>query len=651
MKMKFNFNIIVAAAVLLGGCRPTPPAATAVPAPLRDGGDVQRLVSLLDYVAADYGGAVRGGQVIQADEYDEQIRFLADARKIAGELVVARSQSDPASDPLVHGVQGVADLVAAKAEPPAVEQACRTVKASVVERFGLRTAPAGRPSLDRAKELYVQSCTVCHGENGDADTERARALQPPPINFRDADIRAKLSPHRVYNTLTFGISGTSMASFASLSPEDRWSLAFYVLSLAHGDERGGEPLMAAMPLNDLAARSDEEIVAELQAQGHPSPARGLKHLRTVVPFEEPKVATGVAETRVMLERAMAAYAAGRGSDADRLLLDAYLQGFEPMEPHFRTRDPQATDALEKEFHALRASVGRGLPRRDVEEAAAALQRRLTALARPQRALLPFVAALLIYLREGVEAALLVGALLAAVRRLGHSSAARYVHAGWLAALPAGIATWWALDRLLAVGWAERELVEAATALLAAAVLFWVSFWLISKAESRRWMEYLRRGVAESLGRGNSMVLASMAFLAVYREAAETVLFTQVLLQESPDHTRQVWAGAAAGLLATVAFAAVMRLAVLRLPLGPFFSISGILLCLLAVSFAGSGLFDLVSAGYLPPRPVPFPTIPWMGVFPDLNGLVVQALILIVVLGTGAVAMARAARGGVGSEGS
>ena len=642
--MKFNFNITAALVLLAAGCRPAtpPPAAPATP----DGGDVQRLVSLVDYVAADYAGAVRDGQVIQPAEYEEQQRFLADARRIAGDLLAKRGAGPAAGDPLLDGIGRVAELVNEKAEPSAVEASCRVLKAAVVERFGLRTAPSARPSLERARELYGQSCTVCHGARGDADTERARELRPPPLNFRDADVRAKLSPHRVYNTLTFGISGTGMASFATLSPEDRWSLAFYVLSLAHSDERDGEGVAAAMPFQDLASRSDEEIVAELRAQGHPSPPRGLKHLRTVVPFQEPDVATGVAETRALLQRAMAAYARGRAGDADRLLLDAYLQGFEPMEPHFRTRDPQATGDIEKGFHALRASVGRGLPQQEVRAEGEALERRLALLAGSKRALLPFVSAFLIYLREGIEAALLVGALLAAVRRLGHPTASRHVHAGWIAALPAGVATWWALDRLLSVGWAQRELIEAITALLAAAVLFWVSFWLISKAESRRWIEYLRRGVAESLGRGNRMVLASMSFLAVYREAAETVLFTQVLLQESPEHTRQVWIGALAGLLATVLFAAAMRLAVLRLPIGPFFSISGVLLCLLAVSFAGSGLFDLVSAGYLPPRPVPFPTIPWMGVFPDLNSLIVQAVILLTVLGTGALTLARSSRGRV-----
>jgi high-affinity iron transporter len=628
LKMKFNF--MIALTLLVAGCRPSPPATA--PAAV-DGGDVQRLVALFDYIAGDYGGAVEGGRVVNADELAEQQRFVHDARQIAAALLETRvAAAERAGDPLPRSVEAIADLVGRHAEPTEVAAACRAAKAAVVERFGLRTAPAGRPQLEPARALYAQSCAICHGPRGDAQTERGRELHPAPANFLDPETRQKLSPYRVYNTLTFGVSGTSMASFESLTAEERWSLAFYVLSLAHAGEAASES--AAMPFNDAASMSDEEILAALRREGRPAPERDLAFLRTVLPFQEPQVAAGVTETRARVRQATAAYFAGEARQADRLLLDAYLQGFEPMEARLRARDPQGTAGLEQEFHALRASIGRGEPRDSVRTAALRLERRLSALAEPQRTVFPFAAALLIYLREGVEAALLVGGLLAAVRRFGHAEAARYVHGGWVAALPAGVVTWWVLDRLVALGPAQRELIEAGTALLAALVLFTVSFWMISKAESRRWMEYLKRTVTASLSRRNRLVLVSMSFLAVYREAAETVLFTEALLLDAADQRGQVWAGAAAGLAATLLLALFMRRAVLSLPIGPFFGVSGILLCLLSVSFAGSGLFALVAAGYMPARPVRFPEIAWLGVHPDLNGLLIQGTILLTIAVTG-----------------
>jgi high-affinity iron transporter len=249
-----------------------------------------------------------------------------------------------------------------------------------------------------------------------------------------------------------------------------------------------------------------------------------------------------------------------------------------------------------------------------------------------RAAVPALAGFLIYFREGIEAALLVGALLAGLRRLGRPDAARWVHLGWLAALPAGALTWWVLERVVAAGPEHRELMEALIALAAAVVLFSVSFWMISRVESRHWLSYLRSRLERTLHGKRLLMLAGLSFLAVYREAAETVLFTQALLLDAGPRRAEVLAGCALGLVAVMGVAALMARAAVRLPLGPFFAVSGLLLCGLAVSFAGSGVYALVAAGHLPPRPVAGPEVPWMGIYPDLTGLLVQLTIVLVVAG-------------------
>ncbi|HEY7510561.1 MAG TPA: FTR1 family protein, partial [Vicinamibacteria bacterium] len=347
-------------------------------------------------------------------------------------------------------------------------------------------------------------------------------------------------------------------------------------------------------------------------------------------FREPPAGVGLDRTRRMVRAAVQAARDQRTADADRLVLDAYLQGFEPLEPRLRSRDPRGTLDVETGFRDLRAALLAG----DVATAqarASSLDDRIARLG-GQRAIVPALGAFLIYFREGIEAALLVGALLAGVRRLGRPEAARYIHAGWITAIPAGIATWWALERIVSLGADQRELAEGVVALLAAAVLFSVSFWLISRAESRHWIGYLRERLETTLTRKRLLVLAGLSFLAVYREAAETVLFTQALLFDAEGRRGEVWAGALGGLLVVGAVALVMGRAALRLPLGPFFAVSGALLCALAISFAGSGIYELVAAGYLPPRPVSFPEVPWMGIHPDLTGLLVQLAIVGVVAG-------------------
>lgn len=621
---------LLATAALAAGCRTdgaAPPAAGSQA--MADGGDAQRLVALVDYVGSDYAVAVRDGVVISPPEYDEQLRFVRDARAMAASLLGPGA----AGEPLIPALERLAALVDARAAPAEVAAACRAAKDEAVARFGLRTTPTARPSLPRAEALFAESCATCHGATGDGDTERARQLEPQPVSFQDPARRAVLSPYRVYNTLTFGIPGTAMASFDALSAEDRWSLAFYVFRLGHGAPAapGAPPENVGVPLADMAIRSDAEMLAVLRREGHSSPERALAYVRTEGAFQEPPAGVGIDRTRMMLRRALSAFDDGRARDADRLVLDAYLLGFEPLEPRLRGRDAAGTAEVERGFHALRSSL-QGSDGAEVRAMHRALDDRLAALGGARGTVVPFLAALVIYLREGLEAALLVGALLAGLARLGRTDARRYVHLGWLAALPAGVATWWIADRVLAVPVRQKELLEAVVALLAAAVLFSISFWMISKVESQRWLAYLRRRLEHTLTRRNIAALAIVSFLAVYREAAETVLFTQALLLDAPHAASQVWLGALAGTAAVIMIAILLNQTALRLPLGWFFAVSSTLLCTLAISFAGSGLYALVAAGYLDPRPVRFPEVPWLGIHPDLTSLAVQTAILLVIAG-------------------
>jgi high-affinity iron transporter len=117
----------------------------------------------------------------------------------------------------------------------------------------------------------------------------------------------------------------------------------------------------------------------------------------------------------------------------------------------------------------------------------------------------------------------------------------------------------------------------------------------------------------------------VAFLAVYREAFETVLFYEALLTETDGGgTAPVVLGFAAGvLLLTVVAFGILRLSK-KLPIRAFFTVSGALLYALAFVFAGAGIHALVEGGYLDPRPIRFPTIEWLGIYPDLLGLGLQA---------------------------
>src|SRR6266540_4255094 len=494
------FGLIVALSI--AGCaHPAPP-----PAAVADGGDAQRLVTLADYVGGDYAGAVRDGRVLDDSEYQEQLKFAADARALAKGL-----QADA---PLLGALAEVEQLVRTKADPDRVRKACRVAREAAIARFGLETMPFERPNLVQAQVLYAESCATCHGATGNADTERARTLNPVPARFKDPRRLGELSPYRIYNTLTFGVPGTAMASFETLSPEDRWNLAFFVFRLGHEGDPVGSPV--AMTLGQMALLTDHEVLEALRAERNPAPQTALAWVRREAAFTEPPAGAGIERARALVRRAVETYAAGHAVEGDRLAIDAYLQGFEPLEPRLRARDAAGTREIESAFHGLRAAMAGGESAHRVRTRGQALDRRLAGLGETGRPAVPFS----------------------------------------------------------------------------------VSFWMISKVESRHWMAYLREQLERGLSRRSLYVLSGLAFLAVYREAAETILFTQALLLESEAQRSQVWAGALAGLLAVVATALVMNRTVRRLPLGPFFAFSSLLLCGLAVSFAGSGIYGLVAAAGL-----------------------------------------------------
>lgn len=629
--MKSKFIIILLLGFGCVACNPASPLAVSDPGTTdfdpQDGGDGQRLVSLLDYVSADYGGAVRDGEVVSLAEYDEQLSFVETALKLA----VRAARTDEARAALRQRVERLQEAVRAKEDPSVVATLGRLAREEVVARLGLVTTPIKPPDLKRAQTLFAQSCAACHGADGVGQTEAAASLDPRPSSFRNAAKRRAQSPYRVYNALTLGVPGTAMPSFDALSSGERWDLAFYVLRLAHEGEKASSP--SSMMLADLAARSDDDILTRLKTEGHPSPEEGLVFARRDLAFSGAPLGLGLEQTRALVKKAAGLAARGRIEEADRAVLDAYLGGFEPLEAQINARDPNRTQSVEIAFRDLRAAFVRDNPAL-IQKQAALLDELLSRSSSAEGATLPFVAAFVIYFREGVEAALLVGALLGGVRKLGRADARRAIHLGWTLALLAGGISWVLFSRLVAVAPSERELIEAVVGLLAALVLFGVSFWMISKAESRKWMAFLQTHMNRGLNSGRVWSLSGLAFLAVYRECAETILFTEALLIESAANTWPILAGASVGLACVILVALAVQNTFLRLPMPLFFGLSGLLLSLLAVAFAGSSISAFVAAGYLRPRPILFPSFPMLGIHPDLSSLLVQGVLLFLLLATG-----------------
>ena len=602
----------------------------AVPA-LAQADDVQTSWRLLDYLAVDYPGAVSKGKVVSASEYAEMREFSA---SVHDKLAALPARPEKAA--LVAASAGLQTAIERKVPAEEVANIAHKLGTDLLRAYPVAMAPAATPDLAKGARLYAGSCASCHGATGHADTEAARALDPPPIAFTDRARANQRSPFALYQVISQGLDGTAMVSFANLPDRDRWALAYYVgtLSYAPADVARGKALWekdpslrAAIPdLNAFTSLSEAQLERKL---GGEKAQALIAYLRTN-PEALAAAGSSLSVARARLHESLAAYQAGDAVAAKRLALAAYLDGFEPVEPMLRARNPALLAEVEKQMGEFRAAVAAGAKPAEVAAKAAAIDSLLTEVdtelaARRGDTLSTFVGAATILLREGVEALLIVVAMLAFLRKGGRAEMTRPVHYGWISALVGGVLTWWAATRLITVSGATRELTEGFGSVIAALVLLFVGIWMHGKAQADEWQRYIREKLSDAVTGGSAWFLFLLAFIAVYREIFETILFYIALAAEG--HVAAVIAGAIFGAAILGGIALAMLKFSQKLPIGKFFAYSSALVAVLAVVLAGKGVAALQEAGLIGITPIAVPRIDVLGLFPTLQAVLAQALVL------------------------
>ncbi|WP_313187040.1 FTR1 family iron permease [Lacrimispora sp.] len=241
----------------------------------------------------------------------------------------------------------------------------------------------------------------------------------------------------------------------------------------------------------------------------------------------------------------------------------------------------------------------------------------------------FRSSLLIITREGFEAILIVGAIIAYLIKSGNKQKTGAVYWGSLVALGASVLMAFILNSLSGASGANQEITEGVTMLIAVVVLFYVSNWMVSKAESAVWTGYIEGKVQSSITKGSMFSLAFAAFLAVFREGAETILFYQALLAGTKTYINMVWAGLGVGCLALVVIYLLIRFMSIKLPLKPFFLGTSILMFVMSITFVGSGIKELQEGNVIGVTPVPgISSVDILGIYPTLETLIPQVVLLI-----------------------
>jgi high-affinity iron transporter len=253
-------------------------------------------------------------------------------------------------------------------------------------------------------------------------------------------------------------------------------------------------------------------------------------------------------------------------------------------------------------------------------------------------------ATIIMLREGLEALLVIAALLAFLQKAGRPEQQRWIWSGGLAGVALSVAVAFGAQAAFSRAGAAlgSELVEGLTGLVGAAMLFYVSYWLHQKSRLGAWQRYIRERSGSALARNSVLSLAMIAFLAVFREGAKTVLFYLGIAPSIPLGDLLAGIGLGTGLLLVIGIA-LLALG-LRLPLRPFFQASSLLIYYLGFKFVGTGIHALQVAGVLPATPAPLPANEVLGLFPTWQTVLPQLVLLVVALVIAAYSLRRSQAG-------
>ena len=333
--------------------------------------------------------------------------------------------------------------------------------------------------------------------------------------------------------------------------------------------------------------------------------------------------------------AVTTYSNDNAMDVGDTFSDLYFDVFEGegMEQEIALSDPALKTKLESQFNAVISHAMRSAPKVDVEKSWKVLSKSLqqtTDSHSPKDG--SFTGVLLqsffILLREGFEAMLVIMALVTYLRRTNPEKV-RIIWYGVYLALIASFATAYLITSVYEVSGEAQEALEGVTMLLAAAVLFYVSYWLISKSESTKWQKYINTKIDFAVEKGSAYTLALAAFLAVYREGAETVLFYQALALGASGQSMALVSGFALASVSLIILFFIMRSATMRLPMGLFFSVTAILLYYLAFVFVGKGILELQLAHWVSSTPIEsMISIEFLGIFPTIEGVISQLVFLL-----------------------
>lgn len=356
--------------------------------------------------------------------------------------------------------------------------------------------------------------------------------------------------------------------------------------------------------------------------------------------EKAAVRGDIDHIRIKLDQSLEQYKEERIQGALTTARSAYLDSYEQVEIPLRPIDPDFTLDMEIKFAELRNLIQSNAGYEQVLKKTSEIKSGLdeserlvsgTGIIAPTIA---FSTSFSLIFREGLESALIIGAILTYLEASRNDRFKKHVYYGIIIAAGATAVTWFIAQYIIELSGASRELIEAIAGISAVAVLFWVSFWVLNKIETKKWIEFVKAKVWKATTTGSLMVFVMLSFFTVYREGFETVLFYQAIFSFARYMEWYVIAGLISGLVVIIGVTLVVRRIGKKLPLRALFGFTMGIGAYMSIAFIGNAVREFQELGYISTTPL-IGIVPrfdinlatMTGIHPTLESVVAQIILL------------------------
>ncbi len=565
----------------------------------------KKIVMMLNIAAKEFEEGVVDGKIVVPPEYEESQVFLQQAmerfEKISSEI------TDPQkAESLKKQLINMMAMVKDKVDSQMMWKEVNSINSELLATFNIEInkTPITPVSLGNGKKIFENNCSVCHGLKGHGDGPMASQFDPSPAVLSNPKLTGdtNTTAYDNFEVINVGIANTAMMAWAGvLSETEIWNVTYYLRTFSNNNVK-----LPPVNLQVAAMESSGDFASSMAEQV-------------------------VNEVRKLLEKSLAIYKSGQEDNAAEMAFDAYL-AYEKIESNLITKDKSLGVRLESAFSRYRGEIKRSAPFEHVEslnkEIHLDLAKGLELLKREVGFMGMFFQSFSIIVREGFEAILIIAALIAFLTKSRNQRRIKTIHFGVVIGILASFATAYVIHEILHLSMANQELLEGWIMLVAVAVLFSVSYWLVSKIETRKWQEYINRKMHGALSKGNTFTLGAVAFISVYREGFETVLFYKALYLYAEGTTAGIIPGFLAGCVVLAGVFYLINTLGMRIPIKWFFGFTSVLLYYMAFTFMGKGLHELQMGEQIPMTVANFlPSISWLGIYPTWETFIGQAALL------------------------